>query len=73
VNQYELESLWVKGSLPGVHYRFDDAVLIKRGEHTDKVARVVALIQIDPTPVYVVEFQAGDSAVLEQHDLERAV
>jgi hypothetical protein len=73
VNQYELEGLWVKGSLPGVDYRFDDAVFIKRGEHGDKVARVVALIQIDPVPVYVVEFQAGDSAVFEQSDLERAV
>jgi hypothetical protein len=73
VNQYELEGLWVKGSLPGVEYRFDDAVLIKHGEHGNKVARVVALICIEPTPVYVVEFQAGNSAVLEQSDLERAV
>jgi hypothetical protein len=73
VNQYELEGLWVKGSLPDVDYRFDDAVLIKRGEHAGEVARVVALISIEPTPVYVVEFQAGHSAVLEQGNLERAV
>lgn len=73
MNQYELEGLWVKGSLPGVDYRFDDMVLIKRGEHAAEVARVVALISIDPTPVDVVEFQAGNSAVLEQADLERVV
>jgi hypothetical protein len=72
VNQYELEELWVKGSLPGLDYRFGEMVLIKRGEHADEVARVVALIRIDPTPVYVVEFQAGNNAVSEQADLERA-
>ena len=73
MNQYELEGLWVKGSLPDVDYRFDDSVLIKSGEYANQVARVVALMSIDPIPVYVVEFQAGHSAVLEQADLERVV
>jgi hypothetical protein len=73
VNQYELESLWAKGSLPSVVYRFNDEVLIRRGEHAGEAARIVALTSIDPTPVYVVEFQAGHSAVLEQCDIERAV
>jgi hypothetical protein len=63
----------MKGALPGVDYRFGDAVLIKCGEHAEEVARIVALISIDPTPVYVVEFQAGNSAVLEQADLDRLV
>ncbi len=73
MNQYELEGMWVEGALSGVDYRFSDMILIKRGDHAGEVARVVALIGIDPVPIYGVEFKAGNSAVVEQSNLERAV
>lgn len=71
MNQYELEGLWVSGSLSGVDYQPYDNVLIKQGKYAGEVAFIVALIRIDPAPVYVAELKTGDSVMLEQSDMER--
>jgi len=74
VNQFELEKLWVSvHGIPGVAFRFSDAVRIRSGEHAGEVARVVALLAVEPTPLYVVELSlSGMSLTLRQSDLERA-
>ena len=73
MNQYELEQLWVKGSLPSVTYSFDDAVRLKSGERAGEVGRIVALLAIDPAPDYIIEFPDGRSARAIESDIERAV
>ena len=73
MNQYELEGLWVNSSLPGVAYRFGDVVRVTSGEQAGEAGRVVALLTIEPGPVYVIELPTGRSLVLPQSDLERAV
>ena len=55
VTQYELESLWVKSALPGIVYTFDTRVRAVAGEHVGRTGRVVALLSIDPSPLYVIE------------------
>lgn len=60
-SQYELESLWVNGALPSVDLRFGDEVRASAGEHVGKSGRVVALLSIDPVPLYVIEEVAGTS------------
>lgn len=73
LNQYELEQLWVRGSLPGVAYRFGDVVRLKFGERAGESGRVVALLAVEPAPDYIIELPDGTSAEAAQPDIERAV
>jgi hypothetical protein len=70
VTQYELESLWVKSALPSVAYAFDTRVRAIAGEHVDKTGRVVALLSVDPSPLYVIEEPEGTSFNAPEKELE---
>jgi hypothetical protein len=70
VTQYELESLWVKSQLPTVGHSFDTRVRAIAGEHAGQTGRVVALLSIDPTPLYVIEEPEGTSFSAHQAELE---
>jgi hypothetical protein len=70
VTQYELESLWVKSALPSVAYAFDTRVRAIAGEHVDKTGRVVALLSVDPSPLYVIEEPEGTSFNAQETELE---
>jgi len=72
VTQYDLESQWIaKDGVPGVSYRFSESVRIKSGEYSGQVAEVIALISVEPEPIYVVVLPPKEkSVVLPQSELE---
>lgn len=70
MTQYELESLWVKSALPSVAYTFDTRVRAIAGEHVGRRGRVVALLSIEPSPLYVIEEPEGTSSNAQQPELE---
>jgi hypothetical protein len=70
VTQYELESLWVKSQLPTVAYPFDTRVRAISGDHAGRIGRVVALLSLDPSPLYVVEAPDETSFNARRPDLE---
>ena len=72
MTQYELESRWTTADgIDGVSYRFSDLVVIKSGEHSGKTAEVIALLAIEPEPVYMVILPPNEkSVVLPQGELE---
>jgi hypothetical protein len=72
MTQYELEQLWIKGSLTEVSYTFGDKVRMKSGERAGEVGRIVAQLAIDPAPDYVIEFSDGASENATQPEIERA-
>jgi ribosomal protein S4E len=69
MTQYELENLWVKSALQVVAYAFDTRVRVIGGEHVGRTGRVVALLSIDPTPLYVIEEEEGTSFTAHQPEL----
>jgi ribosomal protein S4E len=71
VSQYELESQWIKGALPTVKFRFDSHVRASSGQHKGQAGRIVALLSIEPTPLYVVEELDGTSFNATEPELER--
>lgn len=72
MTQYQLESLWVtEEGITGVSYRFSDLVRIKSGAYSGQTAEVIALIAIEPEPIYVVVLPPKEtSVVLPQSELE---
>ena len=70
MTQYELESLWVKSALPSATYAFDTRVRAIAGEHIGKLGRVVALLSIEPSPLYMIEQPEGTSFSARQSELE---
>lgn len=65
MTQYELESRWVTAEgVPGVSYRFSDLVRLKSGEYAGHIAEVIALISLEPEPMYVVDFRPNDKSVV---------
>lgn len=72
MTQYELETRWLTAEgIPGVNFRFGDLVIIKSGEHSGETAEVIALIFVEPEPVYVVVLPPNEkSVVLPQQGLE---
>jgi hypothetical protein len=70
MTQYELEMLWVKSALPGSTFPFDTRVRAVAGEHIGRHGRVVALLEMEPTPLYVVEEPEGTSFNAQQSELE---
>ena len=71
MTQYELENLWIKSPIPGVAYQFGDKVSVISGEQAGEVGRIVALLAIEPSPMYVIELPTGKGLTLLQSDLER--
>jgi hypothetical protein len=69
MNQYEIESLWVKDSLE-VAFQFGDVARVKAGEHIGKEGRVIALFTLEPHPTYMMELPDGSSVVAPEPDLE---
>ena len=72
MTQYELESRWITAEgIPGVSYRFSDLVRIKSGEYSGQTVEVIALISIEPEPIFVVVLPPNEkSVVLPQSELE---
>jgi hypothetical protein len=71
-NQYELESLWITSdAIPGVDYKFGDLVRVESGEYAGQTGEVIALLAIDPEPVYLITLPPDEqSVVLRQLELE---
>lgn len=59
-SQYEIEKRWQNGELD-VTFHFGDKVRFRIGEFAGKTGRIVALISLDPAPLYVIEFPEGHS------------
>ena len=73
MSQYELESRWVTAAgIPGVMFRFSDLVRINSGDYSGQTGEVIALLTIEPVPVYMIEFPNGKSVISSQNDLESA-
>lgn len=70
MTQCELEGLWTKGLLPDVAYRFGDEVRAVSGVRSGEAGRVVALLQLEPSPLYAIELPNGESLNLRQTELE---
>jgi hypothetical protein len=72
LTQYELESLWVTAEgIPNVNYRFSDLVRIGTGEYTGQTAEVIALLALEPEPVYGVTLPPNEKfVVVPQGQLE---
>ena len=71
MTQYELERGWITTEgIPGVSYRFSDMVVIKSGAYSGQTAEVIALISIEPEPIYMVVLPPNEkSIVLPQSEL----
>jgi hypothetical protein len=72
MTQQELESRWqTTEGIAGVRYRFSDLVIIKSGRNAGKTAEVIALISLDPEPIYLVVCPPKEhSEALPQSELE---
>lgn len=72
MTQYELESRWLTPEgMPGVIYRYSDLVRIKSGEHAGQTAEVIALLSLEPEPMYGVTLPPDEEfVVLPQSELE---
>ena len=75
MNQYELEKLWLSSQPPpGVSFRYYDSVRITDGEYAGESGRLIGLIAVEPTPVYVVEIGPnGEGVTVAQPDIEAAL
>ena len=69
MNQYEIESLWIKNGL-NVTFQHGDVARVKSGEDAGKEGRVIALFRLEPSPTYVLELLDGSSVVAIESDLE---
>ena len=70
MTQYELESRWVTAEgISGVSYRFSELVRIKSGEYSGQTAEVIALLSLEPEPMYGVTLPPNEK-VLPQSELE---
>lgn len=74
MTQRDLEARWVTPEgIPGVAFRFGDNVRVCSGKEAGKIGRVVALLAIEPVPLYVLEFMStGESLNVLQSEIERA-
>jgi hypothetical protein len=72
MTQYELESRWItEEGVPGVTYRFSDLVRIKSGEYSGQTTEVIALLALEPEPMYGVTLPPNEKfVVLPQSELE---
>jgi len=72
MTQYELEKQWtMQEGISGVSYRFSDLVRIKSGEYSGQTAEVIALLALEPEPMYGVTLPPNEKfLVLPQSELE---
>ena len=72
MTQFELESRWITAAgIAGVNCRFSDLIRIKSGDHAGQTAEVIALLALDPEPIYMVVLPPDEkSVVLPQSELE---
>lgn len=72
MTQYELETRWVSAEgIPSVSHRFSELVVIKSGEYIGQTAEVIALLSIEPEPMFMVVLPPNEkSVVLPQRELE---
>ncbi|MDQ5847126.1 MAG: hypothetical protein M3539_17715 [Acidobacteriota bacterium] len=69
MNQYEIESLWIKDDLD-VAFQHGDVARLKSGDHLGKEGRIIALFTLEPYPTYVLELPDESSVVAVEPDLE---
>jgi hypothetical protein len=74
MTERDLESRWTTPEgIPGVNFRFGDMVQVCSGDEAGQTARVVALLSVEPTPQYVLEFMStGESLRVIQREIERS-
>ena len=72
MTQYKLESRWITAEgIPGVSYCFSDLVRIKAGEYYGQTAEVIALISLEPEPMFGVTLPPNEKfLILPQSELE---
>ena len=67
----ELQAAWRAGKpVGGVHFAHDDLVTILAGEHTGNVGSLVAIEQLEPEVVFLVEIDSGFNVPARQADIE---
>lgn len=69
MNQYEIESLWIKNGL-NVAFQYGDVARVKSGDAAGTEGQVIALFRLEPHPTYVMELPDGSSVVAIEPDLE---
>lgn len=71
MTQYELESRWLTAEgIPGVSYRYSDLVQIRSGECSGQTAEVIALLALEPEPLYGMTLPPDEKfVVLPQSEL----
>jgi hypothetical protein len=72
LTQDELENRWVTAEgIPNVNYRFSDLVRLRSGEYSGQTAEVIALLALEPEPVYGVTLPPNEKfVVVPQSELE---
>lgn len=69
----ELQHAWRAGNpVDGVLFAHDDLVTILAGEHTGNVGSLVAIEQLEPDVVFLVEIDSGFNVMARQADIELA-
>lgn len=69
----ELQHAWRAGDpVDGVHFAHDDLVTILAGEHTGNVGSLVAIEQLEPDVVFLIEIDSGFNVMARQADIELA-
>jgi hypothetical protein len=72
VENSALERWMAGGSLEGVGYALNDAVVVLEGEHAGQAGAVVALQSLAPEPLYLVELRSGEHVGALQSSLRPA-
>ena len=69
----EIQDAWRAGNLiDGVPFAHDDLVTILAGEHTGNVGSLVAIEQLEPEVVFLIEIDSGFNVMARQADIELA-
>ena len=73
MNQKQIDNLWfIQKKVPGAAFRLNDSVDVVRGKHSGQSGAVIALLELEPEPVYLVELSDGSDVKLEESALEAA-
>lgn len=67
----ELQAAWRAGkTVGGVNFAHDDLVTILAGEHKGNVGSLVAIEQLEPEVVFLVEIDSGFNVAARQSEIE---
>jgi len=70
-SQLELETQWTTAEgVDGVCYRFGDLVEVEKGKSKGAAGEIIALVAIDPEPIYLIELPTGKSVSAAQSELK---